>query len=73
MNRDNHYEAAFEAFLRGRGVAVVPIDEARRSYLDADEVKSPDFIVVGPHDARLVVETRCSVTSKHSWLAFPER
>lgn len=58
MNRDNHYEAAFEAFLRGRGVAVVPIDEARRSYLDSAEVKSPDFIVVGPDDARLVVDVK---------------
>jgi hypothetical protein len=58
MNRGNHYEAAFEAFLRGRGVAVVPIDEARRSYLDADEVKSPDFIVVGPDDAKLVVDVK---------------
>jgi hypothetical protein len=58
MNRDNHYEAAFESFLRGRGVAVVPVDEARRSYLDAGEVKSPDFIVVGPGDARLVVDVK---------------
>ncbi len=58
MNRDNHYEAAFEAFLRGCGVAVVPIDEARRSYLDADEVKSPDFIVVGSDDAKLVVDVK---------------
>jgi hypothetical protein len=58
MNRDNHYEAAFEWFLRGRGVAVVPIDEARRSCLDADEVKSPDFIVVGPDDAKLVVDVK---------------
>src|SRR5439155_1646923 len=48
MRRDNHYEAAFEWYLRDRGIAVVPIDEARRSYLDADEIKSPDFIVVGP-------------------------
>ena len=58
MNRDNHYEAAFEAFLRGRGVAVVPVDEARRSYLDTDDVKSPDFIVVGPDDAKLVVDVK---------------
>ncbi|HJZ55162.1 MAG TPA: HYExAFE family protein [Gemmataceae bacterium] len=58
MDRSNHYEAAFEAYLRGRGVAVVPIDEARRSYLDAFEVKSPDFIVVGPDDARLVVDVK---------------
>jgi hypothetical protein len=58
MNRDNHYEAAFEAFLRGRGVAVVPVDEARRSYLDAEQIKSPDFIVVGPRDARLVIDVK---------------
>ena len=58
MNRDNHYEAAFEAFLRGRGIAVMPIDEAQRSYLDETEVKSPDFIVVGPDDARLVVDVK---------------
>ena len=58
MNRDNHYEAAFEWYLRERGVAVVPIIEARRSYLDDDEIKSPDFIVVGSHDARLVVDVK---------------
>jgi hypothetical protein len=58
MNRDNHYEAAFEAFLRDRGVTVVAVDEARRSYLDDDAVKSPDFLVVGPTDARLVVDVK---------------
>jgi hypothetical protein len=58
MNRDNHYEAAFEAFLRDRGVGFVAVDEARRSLLDDTEVKSLDFIVVGPHDARLVVDVK---------------
>jgi hypothetical protein len=58
MKSDNHYEAAFETFLRGRGVAVMPVVEARRSYLDADEVKSPDFLVIGPDDARLVVDVK---------------
>ena len=58
MNRDNHYEAAFEWYLRARGVAVVPIIEARRSYLDDEEIKSPDFIVVGSRDARLVVDVK---------------
>lgn len=58
MHRDNHYEVAFEAFVRALGVAVVVVDEARRSYLDADSVKSPDFLVVGPHDARLVVDVK---------------
>ena len=30
-NRDNHYEAAFEEFLRSRGVPYVAVDEAKRS------------------------------------------
>jgi hypothetical protein len=58
MNRDNHYEPAFEAFLRGRGAAVVPVDETRRSYLEANEVKSPDFIVLGATEGRLVVDVK---------------
>ena len=58
MKSDNHYEAAFDAYLRERGAAVVPVVEARRSYLDAGEVKSPDFIVVGPGGAKLVVDVK---------------
>lgn len=58
MKSDNHYEAAFDAFLRERGAAVVPVVEARRSYLDPGEVKSPDFIVVAPGDAKLVVDVK---------------
>lgn len=58
MKQDNHYEAAFEAYLRSRGVAVVPVVEARRSYLDHAEVKSPDFLVIGPDDAKLVVDVK---------------
>ncbi len=30
-NRDNHYEAAFEEFLRSRGVPYVAVNEAKRS------------------------------------------
>ncbi len=58
MNRDNHYEVAFEAFLRTLGVAVVAVDEARRSYLDEDSIKSPDFLVVSSDEARLVVDVK---------------
>ena len=58
MNRDNHYEAAFEAYLRERGIATLPIIEARRSYLDDSEIKSPDFLVVGPADMRFVVDVK---------------
>jgi hypothetical protein len=45
-NRDNHYEAAFEEFLRSRGVPYVAVDEAKRSLLsDGKSIKSLDFIV----------------------------
>lgn len=47
-NRDNHYEAAFEEYLRGRGVPYVAVDEARRSLMsDGASIKSLDFIVTG--------------------------
>ncbi|HEY1189707.1 MAG TPA: HYExAFE family protein [Gemmata sp.] len=58
MKSDNHYEVAFDAFLRKQGCGVVPVVEARRNYLDASEVKSPDFIVVGPGEAKLVVDVK---------------
>jgi hypothetical protein len=43
--RDNHYEAAFEAYLRGRRIPYVAVDETRRSPWGAGSLKSPDFIV----------------------------
>ncbi|HUR54993.1 MAG TPA: HYExAFE family protein [Gemmataceae bacterium] len=58
MKRDNHYEAAFEWFLRDRGVGFVAVDEARRTLLDDESVKSLDFIIVGPQDAKLVVDVK---------------
>ncbi|NUQ62696.1 MAG: HYExAFE family protein [Pirellulales bacterium] len=48
-NRDNHYEAAFEEYLRSRGVPYVAVDEARRSLMsNGDSIKSLDFIVAAP-------------------------
>jgi hypothetical protein len=44
-DRDNHYEAAFEAFLRERRIAYVAVDEARRSLVAGGSLKSLDFIV----------------------------
>ena len=58
MKRDNHYEAAFEAYLRDRGIGFIAVDEARRTMLGDTDVKSLDFIIVGPHDARLVVDVK---------------
>ncbi len=54
-NRDNHYEAAFEAYLRSRGVPYVAVDEAKRSVLsDGGSIKSLDFIVSAPAATWLV-------------------
>ena len=43
--RDNHYEAAFEAYLRARRVPYVAVDETKRSQFAGGSIKSLDFIV----------------------------
>jgi hypothetical protein len=55
--RDNHYEAAFEAWLRMLRVPYVAVDEARRSAaplpsLGERTIKSLDFIVSPPSCGR---------------------
>jgi hypothetical protein len=45
MIRHNHYEAAFETFLRLHRIPYVAVDESRRSLLCDRSIKSPDFIV----------------------------
>ncbi len=58
-NRDNHYEAAFEEYLRGHGVPYVAVDEARRSLLaDGDSIKSLDFIVSPPGELSWLVDVK---------------
>ena len=44
--RGNHYEAAFEAFLRESGIPYIAVDEARRALMaDGRSLKSLDFLV----------------------------
>jgi hypothetical protein len=58
-NRDNHYEAAFEEFLRSRGIPYVAVDEARRSVLsDGGSIKSLDFIVSTPGPITWLVDVK---------------
>jgi len=52
--RDNHYEAAFEEYLRARQVPYVAVDEARRSLVADSSLKSLDFIVSGAHGSWLI-------------------
>jgi hypothetical protein len=58
MDRSNHYEAAFEAYLRARRLGYVAVDEAHRASLDDAPVKSLDFIVHGPNGAKLLVDVK---------------
>lgn len=43
--RHNHYEAAFEAYLRFRRIPYIAVDEAKRSFVEEASLKSVDFLV----------------------------
>jgi hypothetical protein len=57
-NRDNHYEAAFEAYLRGERLAYIAVDEARRSLVPGGSLKSLDFIVSPPSGPAWLVDVK---------------
>jgi hypothetical protein len=57
-NRDNHYEAAFEEYLRSQRVPYVAVDEARRSRWADGSIKSLDFIVSPPGRASWLVDVK---------------
>jgi hypothetical protein len=58
MDRSNHYEAAFEAYLIWHGLAYVAVDETRRSGIGDERLKNLDFIVHGESGARLLVDVK---------------
>jgi hypothetical protein len=58
MDRANHYETAFEAYLRDRRLGYVAVDESRRSSLDDEPVKSIDFVVYGAGGSRLLIDVK---------------
>jgi hypothetical protein len=67
-NRDNHYEAAFEEFLRTRGVPYVAVDEAKRSLMsNGASIKSLDFIVSSGAPAAVGAGADVNA-SRTSWL-----
>jgi len=57
-NRSNHYEAAFEAFVRSLRVPCVAIDEAKRALAGDGGLKSPDFLLYPREGLNLVVEVK---------------
>jgi hypothetical protein len=58
MDRNNHYEAAFEAYLQWHRLCYVAVDESRRATLGEKRVKSLDFVVYGENGSRLVVDVK---------------
>ncbi len=57
--RSNHYEAAFEGFIRSIRVPCVAIDEAKRAICgDEEDLKNPDFLLYPRFGSNLVVEVK---------------
>jgi hypothetical protein len=57
-HRSNHYEAAFEAYVRTLRVPCVAIDEAKRALFGTSGVKNPDFLLYPRLSMNLVVEVK---------------
>lgn len=57
-NRRNHYEAAFEAYIRSLSVPCVAVDEAKRAISGTEGVKNPDFLLYPRLGPNLVVEVK---------------
>lgn len=56
--RHNHYEAAFEAWLRAARLPYVFVDENKRSLYDERSLKSLDFIVSPAQGVRLLIDVK---------------
>ncbi len=57
-NRENHYEAAFEALLRERQSTYLPVDEAHRAMLGYGSLKSLDFILTARDGRNWLVDVK---------------
>lgn len=57
-DRSVHYEAAFEGFLRDRGVPYVAVDEAKRALFADARLKSFDFVVYSRSGPNLLVDVK---------------
>ena len=57
-NRANHYEVAFEAYIRSIRVPCVAVDDAKRALFGDEGVKNPDFLLYPRCGPNLVVEVK---------------
>lgn len=80
MDRNNHYETAFEGYLQEHGLCYVAVDETRRAWLGDVPLKSLDFIVHGANQARFLVDVKgrrfpggSETRPRHVWKCWSER
>ena len=57
-DRNIHYEAAFEAFLRSKGIPYVAVDEAKKALFSSAKLKSFDFVVYSKNGPNLLVDVK---------------
>ncbi len=57
-DRNVHYEAAFEAYLRQRGIPYVAVDEAKKALFYNARLKSFDFVVYSKQGPNLLVDVK---------------
>lgn len=57
-DRSIHYEAAFEGFLRDRGIPYVAVDEAKKALFANAKLKSFDFVVYSKNGPNLLVDIK---------------
>src|SRR5829696_5545831 len=57
-DRTVHYEAAFEAFLREKGIPCVAVDEAKKALFANAKLKSFDFVVYSKNGPNLLVDVK---------------
>ncbi|MGC4033017.1 MAG: HYExAFE family protein [Tepidisphaeraceae bacterium] len=57
-NRNIHYEAAFEAFLRERKTPYVVVDEAKKAMFGNATLKSFDFVVYSQSGPNLLIDVK---------------
>jgi hypothetical protein len=53
-----HYEAAFEDYLRKKGLPYIAVDEAKRALFAGAKLKSFDFVVYRPEGRNLLVDMK---------------
>lgn len=57
-DRNVHYEAAFEEYLRQKGIPYVAVDEAKKALFANAKLKSFDFVVYSKNGPNLLIDVK---------------